>query len=199
MKFSRAIVVLGVAGLAAGCASNSKDIKAAYVSPMTYDAYSCEQLTQENQRLQIQISSTAGDVDQRASGDKVKMGVGLILFWPTLLFLKGNGPQAQEYARLKGEHEALEGAYIRKNCATTMGVALPVSTPPSDVAATQSGRAARLSSYGDAAKSEFAKMHCDRDFKFVSASNGQEVYHATCQNGKDQLLECDGVACKPTK
>jgi len=104
--------------LLAGCASNSKEIKAMYVSPMTYDGYNCQQMREENQRIQGRLSEVAGTVDKRASGDKTKMGVGLILFWPTLFFLKGDGIEAQELSRLKGEHEALEQAYIKKSCAS---------------------------------------------------------------------------------
>lgn len=99
-----------------GCASSSKDIKSAYVSPITYQHYTCDQIVTENQRIQVRISEVAGDVDRRASRDKTKMGVGLVLFWPTLFFLKGDGPEAQEFARLKGEHEALEKAYVDKGC-----------------------------------------------------------------------------------
>lgn len=84
---------------------------------MTYDNFSCAQLVEENTRLQQRIGSVAGDVDKKAHGDAVKMGVGLVLFWPTLFFLKGNGPEAQEYAQLKGQDEAFEQAYVRKNCA----------------------------------------------------------------------------------
>lgn len=102
--------------MTAGCASSSKEIKAAYVSPMTYENFTCQQLIDENNRIQLRISEVAGTVDKRASGDKTKMGVGLVLFWPTLFFLKGDGPEAQELARLKGEHEALEQAYIKKQC-----------------------------------------------------------------------------------
>ncbi|MGH9425353.1 MAG: hypothetical protein ACRD2L_03485 [Terriglobia bacterium] len=44
------------------------------------------------------------------------MAVGLILFWPTLFFIDGTGPEAQEYGRLKGEYEALEKVSIQKEC-----------------------------------------------------------------------------------
>ncbi len=110
------LLIVSTVVILSGCASGSKDIKATYVSPMTYDSYSCDQIVEENQRLQLRISEIAGVVDKRASGDKTKMGVGLILFWPTLFFLKGDGAEAQEYARLKGEHEALEQSYVKKSC-----------------------------------------------------------------------------------
>lgn len=45
------------------------------------------------------------------------MGVGLVLFWPTLFMLEGgDGPEAAEYARLKGEYEALRKVAIEKKC-----------------------------------------------------------------------------------
>ncbi len=85
---------------------------------MTYENFTCSQLKEENQRIQSRINEVSGNVDQRASGDKAKMGVGLVLFWPTLFFLKGDGPEAQELARLKGEHDALEQSHIKKNCSS---------------------------------------------------------------------------------
>ena len=48
------------------------------------------------------------------------MAIGLVLFWPTLFFLEGgDGPEAAEYARLKGEVDALEGVAIQKQCDMT--------------------------------------------------------------------------------
>ena len=44
-------------------------------------------------------------------------GVGLVQFWPTLFFRKGDGSEAQELARLKVEHGAIEHTYNREDCA----------------------------------------------------------------------------------
>lgn len=45
------------------------------------------------------------------------MAAGIILFWPALFFLEGgDGPQAAEYSRLKGEREALQQALVQKKC-----------------------------------------------------------------------------------
>ena len=43
-------------------------------------------------------------------------GAGLILFWPALFFIGGTKEQEAEYARLKGEYEALDKVAIQKNC-----------------------------------------------------------------------------------
>lgn len=47
------------------------------------------------------------------------MGVGLIIFWPALLFTKGNDENTAELARLKGQMDAIEQASIQKRCGIT--------------------------------------------------------------------------------
>jgi hypothetical protein len=119
MKFSNIKSVLYLTTLisiAVGCAKHPDKIAAQYVSPIQYDNYTCDQISNEMRRLTTHISELAGKQEKAASGDSVKMGVGLVLFWPTLFFLDGNSPQAAEYAKLKGEFAALEQTAIKKNC-----------------------------------------------------------------------------------
>ena len=99
-----------------GCADSAKDIPTQYVSPLTYENYNCNQIGGELERLTRHVSELAGQVDQRSSNDSAKMAIGLILFWPSLFFINGNGPEAQEYGRLKGEYDALEKVSIQKEC-----------------------------------------------------------------------------------
>lgn len=98
------------------CADSTKDIPAQYVSPLQYNAYTCSQIEQEMASVARRVSEVGGQVEKTASNDSARMGVGLILFWPTLFFLDGDTPQAAEYGRLKGEFDALEKAAIQKNC-----------------------------------------------------------------------------------
>jgi len=45
------------------------------------------------------------------------MGIGLLVLWPTLFLLEGgDGVEASEYSRLKGEYEALRQANTKKSC-----------------------------------------------------------------------------------
>lgn len=99
-----------------GCASSSEDIAAQYVSPMQYSNYDCQQITAEQQRVSSRVAQLKGEVDSNATGDAVATTVGVILFWPALFFIDGDGPEANEYARLMGEHEALQKASIEKKC-----------------------------------------------------------------------------------
>ncbi len=104
-------------GFIAGCASQPDEISTVYVSELQYQKYDCEQLMEESSRVSRRASDLHGQLKKTADDDAVQMGVGLILLWPTLFFLEGgDGVQAQEYARLKGEKEAIEKISIQKKC-----------------------------------------------------------------------------------
>lgn len=106
----------------AGCATASKDIASAYVSPLQYQSYDCDQIAAELRRVQDRVVQLGGRLDEAASNDKAIMGVGIVLFWPVLFALGGTKQQEAEYARLKGEYEALQQAAIQKKCpAATTG------------------------------------------------------------------------------
>ena len=107
--FSLAIVL-------AGCASSSDEVGSIYVSPLAYQQYNCQQIGQEAERVSRRAAEIAGVQDSKASSDAVMTGVGLVLFWPSLFLIKGDGQTAAELGRLKGEFEALEKASIEKNC-----------------------------------------------------------------------------------
>src|SRR5689334_10100239 len=93
-----------------GCATASKDIAAGYTSPMQYQKYDCDQLSAEAQRLQARVVQLGGRLDEASNNDKVLMGVGLVLFWPALFAIGGTKGQEAEYARMKGEYEAIQQA-----------------------------------------------------------------------------------------
>jgi hypothetical protein len=58
----------------------------------------------------------SGAQDQKANNDAVATGVGVVLFWPALFFIKGDAASAQEIAQLKGDMDAIEQANIQKKC-----------------------------------------------------------------------------------
>lgn len=127
-KIVFALVVSSV--VLAGCASAAKDVSATYVSPLQYQSYDCSQIAAEGQRIQARINQMTGQLDKAASNDKAITGVAVILFWPAA-FALGNKTQEAEYARLKGEGEALEQASIAKKCMSmTQGPAQGVAPVP---------------------------------------------------------------------
>ena len=111
-----------------GCASAAKDVSSSYVSPLQYQGYDCTQIAAEGQRIQGRINQMTGQLDKAASNDKAITGVALILFWPAA-FALGNKTQEAEYARLKGEGEALEQASIAKKCMTATRGPVEASAP----------------------------------------------------------------------
>jgi len=112
----RLIGFLGISLLAA-CATDPQKIQAAYVSPIQYQGYTCQQIAGELGRVTRKATEVGGGLKKLADDDESQMAIGLILFWPALFFLEGSdGPQATEYARLKGERDALEQVAIKKDC-----------------------------------------------------------------------------------
>lgn len=112
MKFAVLVTTL----LLAGCASKSEDISPAYISPVTYQNFSCKQLQMEAEGVSQRAAVASGRQDKARKNDVVKTTVGVVLFWPVLLFNEGDGAKANELANLKGQMQAIEQASVQKNC-----------------------------------------------------------------------------------
>jgi len=125
----RLLSILCLSALTA-CASQPDEIQSAYVSDLQYRQYDCEQLTLEATRISARVNELHGQLKETADNDAAQMGVGLVLFWPTLFFLEGgDGPQAQEYAKLKGERDAIEKVAVQKKCAIEFAPLPKTKTP----------------------------------------------------------------------
>ena len=122
-------VVAACSLVIASCAKDADQVGAIYVSPITYESYTCPQLAEEAQRISSRAAQAAGVQEQKATNDKVAMGVGLVIFWPALFFTKGNDENTAELARLKGQIDAVEQASIKKKCGITFQRA-PSPPPP---------------------------------------------------------------------
>jgi hypothetical protein len=131
---------LSLSLVTSGCATSSKDLPTAYVSPLQYNGYDCSQLSGEVQRVQSRIAQLGGRLDEAASNDKALTGVGLILFWPVLFALGGTKQQEAEYSRLKGEYDAVTQATVLRKCP---GIVVPVQD-----AATETGDGSVAASAG---------------------------------------------------
>ena len=110
-----------ISTLLSACATHPDKMQAAYVSPIEYQNYSCEQLSMEMRYVSQRANELYGALDKEAGNDTAQMTIGLILFWPALFFLEGGyDVRAAEYSRLKGQREALERAAMQKQCGPTM-------------------------------------------------------------------------------
>lgn len=118
MRTKKLFVALSVAGVViSGCATSPDKIAAQSVSTVPYEQYNCQQIGAEAERVNRRASDLHGSLQKTASNDNAQMAIGMVLFWPALFFLEGgDGPEAAEYGRLKGEKEALERVAIQKQC-----------------------------------------------------------------------------------
>jgi hypothetical protein len=130
-RFMKKVIAVSVSVSLAlmGCATASKNIAASYVSPMQYQSYDCEQLASETQRIHVRVNQLGGRLDEAASNDKVITGVGLILFWPALFALGGTKQQEADYARLKGEYDAVQQTAVVKKCPSAVSPTQPTAEP----------------------------------------------------------------------
>jgi len=116
MRISKSIAVLMGCAALIGCASSSADIKPAYVSPLQYQSLTCEQIGLEMERVSRRAAEAAGVQDSNRTQDAWVTAAAIVVFWPAAFMVKGDGQNAAELARLKGEFEALERVSIEKNC-----------------------------------------------------------------------------------
>ena len=103
---------------------------------MTYQSFSCQQLTAEATRISAAAAAAAGQQDSQATKDAVATTVGVIIFWPTLFLIGGDKQNAAQLAQLKGQMDAIEQASIQKNC----GIQFRPAPPPTAPSAYQPGR-----------------------------------------------------------
>lgn len=130
-----ALAVAFAAVLTSGCATRSADVAPQGANPAQFAGWSCDRIDEETARVQRRAAEVAWDVDERAGNNVVALGVGLMIFWPALLALRPEGPEAEDLARLKGRFEALRTASSLARCPppsaelpAVRAAALPVAT-----------------------------------------------------------------------
>ena len=117
MAFFRSLFGVSVVAAIAGCASHPDSIKPAYVSPAQYEGYSCEQIQADMKVITRRSADLYEELRLLRNGDNWQTAAGALVFWPALLFLEfGDGPEANEFASLMGQFDALETVYGRKGC-----------------------------------------------------------------------------------
>jgi hypothetical protein len=122
-------VFWGIGALCAalgGCASSSEDITPAYVSPVAFQGYTCQQLALEAQSLSTRAASLSGVQDSQRTKDQWSTAAAVVIFWPAAFFVAGDKQTAAELAQMKGQMVAVEQASIAKKC----GIQFQGQRPP---------------------------------------------------------------------
>ncbi len=108
---------LWLAGLMlAGCATPSGDVKPLPANPADFATWGCARIDDELDRVQQRAADVAYAVDERAGNNILALGIGVTIFWPSILAMRPDGLEAAELARLKGRFEALRSASTIKQC-----------------------------------------------------------------------------------
>lgn len=97
----------------AGCASKSRDVVPSYVSPIQYGSWTCAQLSSEAYRIQNRLAYVSGIQDTHARFDSI-----VAVVPGSVALMHGDDGQTTDIARLKGELDAAERAYVMKACQT---------------------------------------------------------------------------------
>jgi hypothetical protein len=104
------VLVLG------GCATRAVDVQPQPANPAEFTAWSCEHIDDELDAVQQRAADVAWTVDERAGNNILALGVGVTVFWPALVAMRPDGPEAVELARLKGRYDALRSVSAARHC-----------------------------------------------------------------------------------
>jgi hypothetical protein len=108
--------VLLAASLLSACASRSIDVRPDPVADLDLAAWPCDSLDDETERVQQRASDVAYAVDVHRGNNIIAFSVGTMVFWPALLAMRPDGPEATELAQLKGRYDALQRAARQQGC-----------------------------------------------------------------------------------
>ena len=110
------LILPAIAGLLMGaCATNPDKITATPLSPNTWRGLDCHQLASEHNRLALEINTRKVQLADRANTDTWQAVGGFFVIVPWF-FLDGDGTEAEEYARMKGQLQAVKSAAVQNGC-----------------------------------------------------------------------------------
>lgn len=124
-RLRRAVAALAAAALVAGCATRSVSVQPLREDPSLFERWTCSALHDELDSVQQRAADVAYAVDERAGNNVIMLSLGLTVFWPALIAMRPDGPDALELARLKGRHDALTTVAQRKACPPAADVLAP--------------------------------------------------------------------------
>ncbi len=102
--------------MVSGCAARPSQIDGTYVSPAIYKDYTCDQLLSERRTIVENVRVITKQQADKAGGDAVAVGVGVVLFWPALFLLAAGKDREAELASYKGNYDAITKVAIEKKC-----------------------------------------------------------------------------------
>ena len=174
-----------------GCfnlATPPSQITGAYVSPVKYGSYSCQQLVAENDSLARRENALVIAQEGRRKSSKVQA------FW--LGFGQGDGVEAAELANVKGDREAVTSALRARQCETGPNLARYVQ--PDMGSHTDESPNSNPQGLGrmEGAASAFAQYRgCQSSLSSLRITASREIYQANCPGGHALQIDCADGSC----
>ena len=112
----RALLVVFLVSLLGACASRSVEVAPKPTDPAAYATWDCDRLHDEIDAVQFRAADVAYAVDARAGNNLIALGLGVTVFWPALLAMRPDGPEAEQLAELRGRYDALNVVSARRAC-----------------------------------------------------------------------------------
>jgi hypothetical protein len=122
----RVLTIAALGAALSGCASSSSDITPAYVSPVAYQTFTCQQLALEAQAISTRAAALSGAQDSQRTKDGLATAAAIVIFWPAAFFVGGDKQTAAELSQMKGQMVAIEQASIARKC----GIEFQGQRPP---------------------------------------------------------------------
>jgi hypothetical protein len=123
-------LVLAALTQAAACTTSPSNVDAQYVSPTTYQSWSCPQLLDEKARLASEVARVSNLQRENANADTAIVAAGIILAPILLIGLAATKDRKSELAKLKGESDAVDTSIAAKQCSMPAGGAPNSSSAP---------------------------------------------------------------------
>lgn len=98
------------------CATSPGKIQPSHISTVRYDTMSCEQITGHLDEVNDTLAQIERRIEKRRTSDKIMVGVGALVAWPALFFIKGDGDVKKQYADALGERNALVRVAQTRGC-----------------------------------------------------------------------------------
>lgn len=101
----------------AGCvATEPSELRPEFVSPDDYAPLDCAEIERELRFVDARTRELFERLERRRHTDFWQAGAVLFTLGASALYLDGDGPEADEFRRFRGESEALRIAALNKDC-----------------------------------------------------------------------------------
>jgi hypothetical protein len=127
--------VFSLSALVTGCTTDPKNISSLYVSPEPYRVYDCQRLEDEFERITDRLERLRFRLYDRSSKETLDILTEGAILWMGVvtdqIILGSSKEEESEYARLKGERNAVREVAVEKGCPDLRIAGHPVAIPSS--------------------------------------------------------------------